>query len=1139
MSIEITTTSPQILSAIRLSLGNSFNSVPSTSSIQPFIGNNNASGEFSSILGGQNNDTNQVPNTFIIGSNLTATLSDFTYVNNLTSVGIVNAGADIAAGRNITARGTISAGLGFFTEGRNSNNWSSVYTSVCATSGNWNSAYTSTTALNLSSIKWNSVYTNSSILSSFWSQTTEAVGLSAPRWNDSTSLVQTNSALWGTGGDPFNATLIAATSANWNSVYTNVNTLSDNWNSVYTDVNALSSDWNTAANWVYNNAFDGKFLNSVSASNASFPSLTANEVLVQGNLTVTGTATYINTNNLQVGDSLIYLASENEGNLLDIGIVAHFTQAPLGYNHTGLVRRAEQGNPGAWTLFSGLTTEPQTGVNIDWTDKNIVLDTLSANFIGDLNGNVTTAGGNSDQWNLTYTTRAYTAVFPASSINTIYGNNSSTGYYSTVASGSSNNASGDLSLVGSGTSNIASGNNSSVVGGSNNIASGSLSLIGSGTSNTASSNNSSVVGGSSNTSSGPGSSVIGGSFNNASGSMSLVGNGSCNTASSNSSSAFNGCCNTASGNSSSVFNGCCNTASGNSSSVFNGVRNTASCLYSNVINGIGNTASALYSNIINGLNNTVSGEYSSILNGKVNSVLGSNSAIFGGSNNTLSADESNIFSGADNFIGSPCSTILAGHNNIICTSASGSSTVISGYDQRITCNGFFSTIVGGARNTISGGYSAIVSGRLNRIEFGGGLSFIGAGRLNNTQSSVYSSIIAGQRNNTVGLSNVHILGSFLSATAADYTYTNNISAQRLVATPGGNSSNWNSTFVSMNTLSANWQNTFNTVQSNSATTWNYQGTDLKALSGNWQSAYTSWNGASATSIVSFNDTRFAKLSSTAYTLVDASNSIVPVLGSNTSSGTYAIIGGGRSNTASGGCSFVGGGLSNRAGNGFSAAIAGNANCAINSYATAVGGRTNIASGTYSNVVGGFCNTASGAYSTITGGFTNRASGRFSFVAAGSGNDTRGLNNTFMLGTNLSAVQNDFTYVNNLSSQGVVVAKELTVVGDISATGNIYGNSNINIQAGTAYTITNVDGGGIIGSTNTSTGLTASIVGTNYPIGFQTSLLQLGTASIIISAGPGIVLNQADSRFKTAKQYSAATLVNTGATGWVLFGDLSA
>ncbi|NDB61754.1 hypothetical protein EB001_25430, partial [bacterium] len=49
--------------------------------------------------------------------------------------------------------------------------------------------------------------------------------------------------------------------------------------------------------------------------------------------------------------------------------------------------------------------------------------------------------------------------------------------------------------------------------------------------------------------------------------------------------------------------------------------------------------------------------------------------------------------------------------------------------------------------------------------------------------------------------------------------------------------------------SANWDSSYTTVQSNSATTWNYQGTDLKSLSSGWvggNSAFTTVQSNSAT-----------------------------------------------------------------------------------------------------------------------------------------------------------------------------------------------------------------------------------------------------------------------------------------------------
>jgi hypothetical protein len=57
--------------------------------------------------------------------------------------------------------------------------------------------------------------------------------------------------------------------------------------------------------------------------------------------------------------------------------------------------------------------------------------------------------------------------------------------------------------------------------------------------------------------------------------------------------------------------------------------------------------------------------------------------------------------------------------------------------------------------------------------------------------------------------------------------------------------------VAVRALSANWQNAFNTVQSNSATNWNYQGTDLKNLSANWQNTYTNFSSQSSNNISTY------------------------------------------------------------------------------------------------------------------------------------------------------------------------------------------------------------------------------------------------------------------------------------------------
>jgi hypothetical protein len=134
---------------------------------------------------------------------------------------------------------------------------------------------------------------------------------------------------------------------------------------------------------------------------------------ITGNLNITGTinlagsATYINTANLVIGDSLIYLASGNPSNLNDIGIVGHFVGGldnnTSGYQHTGLIRAGNQGSPGYWTFFSGVTTEPLTSNNITglFSDPTSTTDSLNVynlsaqNIIYDITGNST-------QWNKGY-----------------------------------------------------------------------------------------------------------------------------------------------------------------------------------------------------------------------------------------------------------------------------------------------------------------------------------------------------------------------------------------------------------------------------------------------------------------------------------------------------------------------------------------------------------------------------------------------------------------------------------------------------------------------------------------------------------------------------------------------------------------
>jgi hypothetical protein len=102
---------------------------------------------------------------------------------------------------------------------------------------------------------------------------------------------------------------------------------------------------------------------TVTADNVTSAALlTANDVNITGDLTVTGTTTTVSSTNVSYEDPLIYMGDGNQSNILDLGIVAAFNDGT--YQHAGLVRDASDN--GIWKLFAGVTTEP--GATVDFTN---------------------------------------------------------------------------------------------------------------------------------------------------------------------------------------------------------------------------------------------------------------------------------------------------------------------------------------------------------------------------------------------------------------------------------------------------------------------------------------------------------------------------------------------------------------------------------------------------------------------------------------------------------------------------------------------------------------------------------------------------------------------------------------------------
>ena len=133
------------------------------------------------------------------------------------------------------------------------------------------------------------------------------------------------------------------------------------------------------------------------------------DMIVTGNLTVSGNVQTLNADNLNVEDNMIYLNHGLSKNTYpDLGFVAAYSNGS--YQHTGLFRDQTDG---FWKFFDGYQPEPDASVFIDTANASFRLAPLSVGSITATTSNVGTV--QTGTWNgsvisTTYTTAKITSV---------------------------------------------------------------------------------------------------------------------------------------------------------------------------------------------------------------------------------------------------------------------------------------------------------------------------------------------------------------------------------------------------------------------------------------------------------------------------------------------------------------------------------------------------------------------------------------------------------------------------------------------------------------------------------------------------------------------------------------------------------
>lgn len=443
----------------------------------------------------------------------------------------------------------------------------------------------------------------------------------------------------------------------------------------------------------------------------------------------------------------------------------------------------------------------------------------------------------------------------------------------------------------------------------------------------------------------------------------------------------------------------------------NTIGNNASGNFAGVLAGSYNTASGYGSVIVGGGSNTVSGRYSTILGGTSNTLSGNNSFALG----------SNLASNVPNY------TFV---NNLSSQGSVQTSSAYSGF-LSISPNNSSPVLANSSAQFLSNTncYSQINVQNVNSGSCASADVVITAD--NGTNTTNYLDL--GINSSTYAVSAYGITGP---DDAYLYTQSKNLAI--------GTAANANILFHTGGTLASNER--------------------VRITSSGYVGIGTCSPNATLTVVGNISASGNVCSSNAVYVFGSSQGSIQTIRGSNTVSNVYAYIGGGCCNQATGVGAVVGGGYSNRAVCDNGVVLGGCCNTANGAGSTVVGGVCNNTASNYSGILAGCkniaccygvvgggtcnstlssfsfigsgaCNTSSGAYNIIVGGYKNINNGQSSFIAGGCCNCiSSGINNAFVLGSNINATCSGYTYVNGIITPGSICADT------INAT-NLYSNGS--------------------------------------------------------------------------------------------------